>query len=556
MRWQYVCGVKHSRAFLFGMLTLFDAVGIAQDTVLVRQHAFAYPVRSVAVDAAGTVWISTGRGRERWNGVQFEVVDPFDFGGVAVLDGEAVAVDTFLESCGHSPHVEFGNWRNHVPGKRTDLSAGRDSTGLWWVCNGSTLFNFDVGKRPARELAGKSTRGLYFDGDRLVASTYDGLYIDGRRVCEELPFADGNILRRGDSLLVFGMGLASVQVPSEQCRVLRPSGPTETFQVGLWWKGALLVGGKRGLGTWGSGGIESLVAGIDVRHLVDAGPVVYVLTLDQGVFRWDGERLEATGISGDIQCADMVRWKAESWVLATDHGLGFWDERENTIEFLTVADGLGSNAVCNVHVDRFETVWCSTYNGIHRWNPMTGQFEAFHMGVEFNRGSFAVGPDGALWFGSVDGVFSVFPRPLNGNSAAVALQGGSGARAVGAGVVLLALGVGIWAWRRSRRQRAAWERERIDRDRQILLLQIEGVVLKGLAGASVASVAASLGMSERHLYRKAKDLGLKAGDVIRDVKLDYAQQRLELGIRHVDVAREVGYTSDYLKKLMAVRTGA
>jgi AraC-like DNA-binding protein len=82
---------------------------------------------------------------------------------------------------------------------------------------------------------------------------------------------------------------------------------------------------------------------------------------------------------------------------------------------------------------------------------------------------------------------------------------------------------------------------------------MERIVMAGLAGASVATVAQAMGMSERHLYRKAKDLGLKAGDVIRDVKLDYAQKRLKEGLATAEVAREVGYTRDYLKKLMTER---
>ena len=538
------------------MLTLLAGAGMAQDTVLVRQHVLSYPVRSVAVDAGGTVWISSGRGRERWDGTDFKVVDPYDFGGVAVWKGAVVDVDTYVQAKGGAPHVEFEQWTSHVPGQRTDVTAGKDKQGLWWVCNGEALYNFKVVQRPARELAGRSIRGLLFDRNRLVASTYEGLFIDGRRVCEELSFADGNLLRLGDSLLVFGMGMAVVNVLNEECSVRVPSGPTGTFQAGVWWNGELLIGGIGGLGRWQQGAVESLVAGVDVRHLVDAGQALYVLTLDQGVFRWDGHRLEATGISGDVQCADMARWDAETWVLATDHGLGFWDEKENTIDFITVADGLGSNAVCNVFVDRFETVWCSTYNGIHRWIPATGEVESYHTGVEFNRGSFVAGPEGALWFGSVDGVFSVHPQPPGGAGAAASEPARTLVMAAGAGLVALALGGGVWVWRRSKRQRAERERERFNRDRQILLLQMEGIVLKGLSSASVASVAQAMGMSERHLYRRAKDLGLKAGDVIRDVKLDVAQQRLEEGLRPADVAREVGYTPDYLKKLMVQRNEA
>jgi AraC-like DNA-binding protein len=536
------------------MLMLSTAGAGAQDTVLVRQHALQYPVRSVAVDGEGTVWISSAQGRERWDGKQFEVVNPNDFGGVAVLDGKVVEVDRFIEaSRGIAPHVIYAAWRGHVPGDRADMSAGKDPLGLWWVCDGETLYNFKVVNRPVRELPGKSTRGLYFDGDRLVAATYDGLYVEGDRVCEDLLFADGNVFRRGDSLFVFGMNLAIVDRATGLCDVFLPSEPTLTYQVGHEWKEGLLIGGGQGLGIWRGDSVELLAAGVDVRGLVSGGDRLFVLTLNQGVFQWDGERLVATGIPGDIRCADMAQLNADTWVLATDHGLGFWDEQENRIEFVTVSDGLGSNAVCNVYVDTFKTVWCSTYNGVYRWIPATRAVESHFAGVEFNRGSFAVAPDGSLWFGSVDGIFSVMPQEPARALPSEASPKSMAWWVAGAGGVLILSSLLTASWIRTRRQKAVWEQERHLRDQQILLLQMERIVMAGLAGASVATVAQAMGMSERHLYRKAKDLGLKAGDVIRDVKLDYAQKRLKEGLATAEVAREVGYTRDYLKKLMTER---
>jgi transcriptional regulator GlxA family with amidase domain len=74
-------------------------------------------------------------------------------------------------------------------------------------------------------------------------------------------------------------------------------------------------------------------------------------------------------------------------------------------------------------------------------------------------------------------------------------------------------------------------------------------VLEGLPHSSVASVAQAMGMSERHLYRKAKSLGFSAGELIRNHKLAQAESLLESGKSILEVAQSVGYTPEYLKKL-------
>jgi len=526
-----------------------------QDTVLVRVHTLPYAVNSVAVDSKGEVWISSAQGKCRWNGASFEVVDPYDFGGVAVYEGELLDTETFFERSGESPHHRQTVWDGLVPGSRTTLTSGKDSSGMWWVCDGAVLYNYTIVRRAARMLAGRSTRGMAWVGKRLAVQTYDGLFVDGRRMCPDYRFGDGNILVHGDSLYAFGMELAIASASSGPCRQI--GGFTETgmtFQAGALWRGDKWVGNNIGFGRLSGDTVDFVWKGGDVRYVEASDEGIFLLTREKGVLRWDGSAVHGTGIPAGVFCSGMARGADGGWWLATDRGLGFWEPKANTLEFLTTADGLSSNAVCEVEVDRFGTVWCSTYHGINRYNPASGTWELHFPGVEFNRGSVAVGSDGDLWFGSVDGVYTI--RPTQPVAATEGNPGSYVAWSV-AVVASISLAIGAWVffrWRRVMRQRQrSWFAEKEAIERSLFLSDVARHVLEGLPHSSVASVAQAMGMSERHLYRKAKEWGLSAGELIRDQKLALAQAMLASGRSRNEVAAAVGYTPEYLKRLLHSR---
>ena len=524
----------------------------AQDTVLVKHHALPYAVSSVAVDAKGVVWTSTARGRERWAGAHFELVDPYDFDGVAVYNGQILTVEQFCQVSDEDRHLESSKWKPHVPGNRSDFTSGQDTSGLWWVCNGNALFNVRVTRRGLAQLPGKSTRGLCFFEGKLAAATYDGLYWDGNRICEALPFSDGNLMALGDSIVSVGATLAIYHPSTGRCHlhIWGTNGEEGIFHAGLLWGDDLLIGSSRGLGIWNGKRFDPLVGDLDVLYLVDGGDRVYVLTRDHGLLIWDGEKIRETGLSKDINCSGMAPWRDGKWVLATDRGLGIWDPYGDAVSFLTTGDGLGSNAVCTVAVDSFGTIWCSTYNGLSRYVAEESRFESYFLGVEFNRGSFVEAPDGTMYFGSVDGIYSIMPDApeLAASDDLKGLQKWVWAAAI---FVFAALAWGLYWIRRSRWRENALEQESKDREREIFILRIEAIVHRRMAGASVTTIATEMGMSERHLYRKAREMDVKVGDLIRDVKLAQASRLIAEGTHPAQAARVVGYTAEYLKKLLA-----
>lgn len=84
-------------------------------------------------------------------------------------------------------------------------------------------------------------------------------------------------------------------------------------------------------------------------------------------------------------------------------------------EFFTETDGLVNNVVYGMLPDSFGYLWLSTNRGLSRFHPRSKSFTSFQdatpeINIEFNTGGYGVAPDGALVFGSTEGLFFVRPK--------------------------------------------------------------------------------------------------------------------------------------------------
>lgn len=524
----------------------------AQDTTLTRQFQMPYPVNSVAVDADGTVIIGSARGREVWTGDGFKVVDAFDFDGVVNWNGAVLTHDAFVAKSGTSPHEHFRHWEPWLPvGGTVHLTAAEDASRTVWVCDGKRLYNYKIGNRAPVLLPECSVRGLAFFGEHWMASTYNGMYLDGERICPDVPLNDGNILVRGDSLMAFGHHWVVVHprdsVACDDYIDRFPGlyqGGIFTLQAGADWEGRLMIGNNFGLGEWSDGQFQFVHEGFDVRHLVPTDVGLFVLTADHGVHVWDGSTMRFTGI--EASCSGLAPWTKGRWVLATDRGLGIWSPTTNTLDYLTTRDGLTSHSICAVHVDTEESIWFSSYSGILRYSEAHGIVEIHHPDVEFNRGSFATGSDGALHFGSVEGIFTVIPGPLKfpAERSPWLVWGLTVGIAGAAGWI-------AWLVRQMHLRRQDAKAQHAVHQREAFLLRVEALVLEGLPHSSVITVSEKMGMSERQFYRTAAELGIKPGQIIREAKLKRARALLASGEHTMQaVAAEVGYTVSYLRRII------
>ena len=110
-----------------------------------------------------------------------------------------------------------------------------------------------------------------------------------------------------------------------------------------------------------------------------------------------------------------------AYIATYGNGLIEVDFQKNTKTFLTLADGIPSLYLYNIHKGKNNNLWMSSNFGIIRYNPFTKKFRSFGTseGVqdfEFNSTSSSQSKDGEIFFGGFKGLNFFFPDSINDNS--------------------------------------------------------------------------------------------------------------------------------------------
>ncbi len=110
----------------------------------------------------------------------------------------------------------------------------------------------------------------------------------------------------------------------------------------------------------------------------------------------------------------FARDSAGDYWFATDGGLLHWQASKQSTRLYTTLDGLPDNNLYSVYRDERNYLWISSDKGIIQFQPRTARLRYFleNDGIthyEFNRISHHQGPDGRLYFGSLNGITSFHP---------------------------------------------------------------------------------------------------------------------------------------------------
>ncbi len=108
--------------------------------------------------------------------------------------------------------------------------------------------------------------------------------------------------------------------------------------------------------------------------------------------------------------------KGRHWAGSTD-GLRLIDFESGTFKSVTTADGLPNNIINGITEDEYGSLWVSTNRGICKFNYDSMTFNNFFTGDglfsnEFMHNSLATGPDGMVYFGSIEGVTRFYPGKI------------------------------------------------------------------------------------------------------------------------------------------------
>ena len=109
------------------------------------------------------------------------------------------------------------------------------------------------------------------------------------------------------------------------------------------------------------------------------------------------------------------------WLGTLGGGMDQFDPTTHQFTHHTEKDGLSNNVVPGVLADAHGNLWLSTYKGISRFTPTTGDFQSYDISdglqsSEFNQGAYCELTDGTMLFGGVAGLNYFHPDSIRKNT--------------------------------------------------------------------------------------------------------------------------------------------
>ncbi len=165
--------------------------------------------------------------------------------------------------------------------------------------------------------------------------------------------------------------------------------------------------------------------------LEDTASTLWVGTYGGGLNRLDPTTGEFTQYRHNPQVSSSLGHDAVSsihqdrsgrlWIGTYGGGLNRFDPIAETFTHHTGAKELVENTVLGILEDRLGRLWLSTNRGLSRFDPATESWTSYDVrdglqDVEFNPGSFSLGPDGAMYFGGNSGFNAFQPEKFQDNT--------------------------------------------------------------------------------------------------------------------------------------------
>lgn len=303
-------------------------------------------------------------------------------------------------------------------------SAAFDDAGTLWMATSTGLYRYGEGRMQSVTAGGES--GYYvapYDGERMFYSAHQGMGLLDIKTLEYTPIyhnrPDARIQansflhdkRTGGAWIgTFAHGL--FRYDGERGRFSEAAGghfPRQPVQAIEWGPDSTLLVGIDGQGVWK----------LDSRN----GNVLDVYKEDVD----DPASLRGNGVY-DILCSEDEK----VWVATYTGGLSFFEQGNSAVtpvrHRVNDPNSLGNNDVNQIVEDSEGDIWFSTNNGISRWNPSSGQWDAFYQNERDQAQVFlALCEDrrGRIWAGSYSSGIYVLDRETGRETARYPLHGQS-----------------------------------------------------------------------------------------------------------------------------------
>jgi len=573
---------KYKTILTIGFFTLLASTAKSNDTTLVKVINLPYSIYTIANDSIGNIWISGSRGLQYYDfdKESFISSDPSFKAHIISEEGEIMP---FVGGKGqlNYPWDKFLPWSKRLPQKSIRITVAIDKYGYYWVSTGNQIFIFTIEQRFNNTLEGFSTRGIHREDEYFYINTYRGILKNDSLLFQRPTFAVGDIEEfNGDLYFAWG-GLIRYHPENKDSSYLNfesYSGEIKNpkplaAQCLEQFKDTLWLGTNYGLGYIDSDSVIMVSNHPDVQDLaitkdgfflagtslqkprIEGLPIPnfsFPECMDcNGVYMWKNEQLDQLDIPEFNY--RHINYSDDTYYFASDSGVVVWNG-EKVTNVISEEDGLTSNLTCLTIKDKHGFLWVSTFSGLNRINLTNGNITHYLKNIEFNyRSSFQ--SDSLIYLGSVQGIYTFNPDDFLGDDIIPSEPLSSQQLLLILGSIMFAIFlVLLYFIKRYYLNKVQSREAQLEAsERKLFFLQIDKVVYNTDDPLTVKNLAENLEMSERTLYRKFEEYGHTPGSylkILRIKKAKYLLNNEKTSIPFNEIAKKVGYTEGYLKKLL------
>lgn len=136
--------------------------------------------------------------------------------------------------------------------------------------------------------------------------------------------------------------------------------------------------------------------------------------------RYQADINDPQSLSNDRVLSILETSDGTIWIGTLLGGLNRFDPTTQTFRHYTQKQGLPSDAIYGILLDRTEVLWLSTSRGLSRFDPKEGTFRNYDQsdglqGYEFNAGAYHKNRHGRMYFGGIRGFNSFDPSQVEDN---------------------------------------------------------------------------------------------------------------------------------------------
>jgi len=399
------------------LFATFLNIGIAeaQDTLLHNIINFKNPIRSLAKDAKGLIYVQTSEGvfvlsKEKIEKSAFPVSN---FDRIIVHKGELTSRKALeKQNIKHRSLNQNCDWQHLLPssGSVNFCQVENDPSGLIWVSNGSKfLYCFKINNLFKRSIPNISIRGIEFYKDRLFVLTYSGLFVNGTKWLDKSSFGSSNILLDGHHLLfasttqIFNLDLSTEKFNLELLKI-------NTEMIGeisslLNAEGILYIGGFHGLyAKNGNGELVKESIKNEVHHLIMLHDKLYVCTA-KGIYHLEkGKFIIHKAFPSQLVYNDIEE-RYGRFYAASAAGVWVFDGESSKAYNLFKNTPYENQECFAIEWDDYNQLWVSTAKGLIKFNLNDNNMDIYLSDIEFNKRS-SYKRESNFYFGSTEGLFT------------------------------------------------------------------------------------------------------------------------------------------------------